>query len=152
MARKPVEIKAIRGKRLKALLEEQGIKQAELSQKIHLSQQTISKIINGGANLTEDTARAIIYAFPGYSYDYLMGFDQEPNLYESPLDFEKDWIRRGGGAHPLTNPTVVEARLAVAIEQMNKDGWIVAVDMVESLLKIPAFKKNGKEGGNDNEV
>lgn len=145
MPRKAVEIRSIRSERLKTLIDEQGITQAMLSAKIFISQQTISKIINGKANLTEETARKIIEAYPGYSLDYLMGFDQDPKIYDNPLEFEKDWIRCGGGDHPLNNLISVEARIAVALEKMNESGWRVAVDLVESLTKVPAFKNGGTQ-------
>ncbi len=144
MARKPVKINALRGKRLKTLCDEQGISQAKLSEMINISQQTISKIVNGNANLTEATARRISEVFPGYTFDHLMAFDQELNTYESPLEFEKDWIRSGGGNHPLTNLYVVEARIAIALEKMNENGWNVAVDLVDSLSRIHTFQKEGK--------
>ena len=79
-----------------------------------------------------------------------MCFDMEPKPFDSPLEFEKDWIRKGGGAHPLDNLIVVEARIAVALEKLNENGWRVAVDMIESLVKIADFQKTAeKESGNE---
>ena len=147
MARKPVKINPIRGKRLKLLIEEQGITQSELKDRIFISQQTISKIINGKANLTETTARIIADAFPGseYTFEKLMGYDLEPKLYDNPLEFQKDWIRSGGGAHPLTNMITVEARISVALEKMNQKGWQLAVSLIETLGKMPDLQKGKGE-------
>jgi len=143
---------------------ENNLSQAELAESLAVDEKYISMIECGKRSVSRKLAEKISEKY-GYRIDWLLGASPfktdkeviqyahgEAQTFDSPLEFEKAWIRGGGGAHPLTNSTVVEARLAVAIEQMNKDGWIVAVDMVESLLKIPAFKKNGKEGGNDNEV
>lgn len=141
MARKKVEINPIRGERLKELLKELNIKQNELAKRIHISQQTISKIIQGKANLTEDTAKAIAKEFPAYSFDYLMGYD--PISFESPLEFEKQWIRNGGGAHPLTNLYTVEARISIALEKMNEAGWRMAVNMIEMLSEQSEFQVTG---------
>ena len=64
MARPEIKINAESGKRLKMLLNQTGTTQIELAKKIHMSQQTISKIINGHANLTLDNATRIAAAFP----------------------------------------------------------------------------------------
>lgn len=146
MARNTVEIKPIRGKRLKKLCDENGITQMELANKVFISQQTISKIIKGKANLTETTARKISEVYPGYSFEWLMGYDMEPASYDSPLEFEKEWIRKGGGNHPLNNIHVVEARIAVALEKMNEKGWQLAVSLVETLCEMPDLKTKETEG------
>lgn len=73
MARPREKIHVERGKRLKQLCEEQGITQEELSRRIYISQQNISRMINGKANVTENTARIIAEKFPDYSFDWLMG-------------------------------------------------------------------------------
>jgi len=144
MPRKKGIIKSLRGKRLKMLIEEQGINQTQLAKLIPISQQTVSKIIQGKANLTEETARRVSELFPGsmYTFEKLMGYDQEPISYDTPLEFEKDWHRIGGGAHPPTNIIVAEARIAVALEKMNKTGWCLAVNLVETLSKMPEYQKS----------
>lgn len=80
-----MEINPIRGLRVKQLCEEQGINQTELSQRIYISQQKISEMINGKANVTETTARAIIKAFPQYRFEWLMGYDDFKTLIELNL-------------------------------------------------------------------
>lgn len=77
-----MEINPIRGLRVKQLCEEQGINQIELSQRIYISQQKISEMINGKANVTETTARAIVQAFPQYRFEWLMGYDDYKNTAE----------------------------------------------------------------------
>ena len=75
MARKKVEIKAIRGKRLKELLTSTGITQEKLHEITNMSQQTISKIIQGKVNLTDYFADTIVEKFPNVRKSYLMGYD-----------------------------------------------------------------------------
>lgn len=147
MGRKTVEKKPIRGKRLKTLCKEMGVTQKELAEKIHLTPQTISKIVNGAANLTEENAKRVIAAFPGSSitFDLLMGYDQELMSFNSPLDFEKERARIGW-TQPPDNLIVAEARIAVALEKMNKKGWILAVNMVETLSDMPDLQAD--KGGN----
>lgn len=74
MPRKKVEINPIRGKRLKELLNDQKTDQKELSKQIFISAQTISKIVNGKATLTEQTARLVIDKYPFYNFEWLMGY------------------------------------------------------------------------------
>ena len=81
MARSKREINVEAGKRLKILIEETGIKQNVLAEEIHLSQQTISQILNGKANLTIDRAKDIVQKFPDYSLYWLLG--------ELPIDVKK---------------------------------------------------------------
>lgn len=141
MSRNKVPIEPIRGKRLKKLIEDQGLTQKEFADKVNLTQQTVSKIINGKANLTEGVAREIVELFPSYGYEYLMGFKFDRTRFTlSPLEFEKGWHRAGGGPHTPDNIYAAEGRTAVALERMNKDGWQVAVDLIESLAKVPAFQ------------
>ena len=64
MSKKAQIIQPESGLRLKRLLETTGTSQAELSEKIHLSQQTISKIINGKAALTAAVAADIAALWP----------------------------------------------------------------------------------------
>ena len=80
MARPKVEINPECGKRLKILLEETGEKQVVLSKKIPLSQQTISRIIRGKANLTPENAARIAQLYPQYSKYWLLG--------EFPIDIK----------------------------------------------------------------
>lgn len=64
MSKKKQIVKPESGIRLKALLEQTGMSQAELSKEINLSQQTISKIINGKTTLTGENATRIAELFP----------------------------------------------------------------------------------------
>ena len=75
MPRPKREINPKQGENLKKLCDNENITQAKLAEMIFLSQQTISKIINGSATLTEHTARAITEKFPKYRMEWLLGYD-----------------------------------------------------------------------------
>lgn len=85
MGRKKVEINPIRGERLKMLLNENGVDQKELADKIGYTKEHISYIINGRRNLTEDAAKLIVRHFPGTRIEWLMGYD------DFLTNYEKTW-------------------------------------------------------------
>ena len=78
MARPRVKINPERGKRLKNLCEWEGITQQNLAEKIHISQQTVSQMVQGKSTVTEQTAEEIAAAFPKYRKEWLLGFDDFP--------------------------------------------------------------------------
>lgn len=82
MARPKAVFKDLWGNRLKELCEKEHITQSELSDSIFISQQTISKIINHKASMTEETARRISEKYPGYSFEWLMGYVDYKNEME----------------------------------------------------------------------
>lgn len=75
MARPKVKINPIRGLRLKQICEEQIITQKQLSKIIHITQQSISSMVNGTATVTVETADLVTKAFPEYRKEWLLGLD-----------------------------------------------------------------------------
>ena len=75
MSRPKTEINPIPGQRLKQIIDEQEISQSDLSRKIHLSQQSISRMVKGLASVTDQTADLITDLFPQYRKSWLMGYD-----------------------------------------------------------------------------
>ena len=81
MGRPPKEINYKRCENLKELLDEVKKKdrekntQANIAERIYISQQELSKIVNKHANLTEETAKRIIEEFPEYRLNWLLGYD-----------------------------------------------------------------------------
>ena len=75
MSKKPTEINPIPAENLKKLIEREKIKQQELADLLFMSQQSISRIIQKKQSLTDQTARAIIKAFPDYRIEWLLGYD-----------------------------------------------------------------------------
>ncbi len=86
MPRKKVDINPKWAENLKRVLKDQGLTQKELASKIYISQQQISKIMNGKAPLTEGTADAIRKAFPRYRKAWLLGFDDHEQFEDLYLD------------------------------------------------------------------
>ena len=75
MGRPKVSINPAWAENLRRICKEQGITQAQLAGDIYLSQQTLSKIMQGKASLTSRNAEAIIKLFPEYRFNGLMGYD-----------------------------------------------------------------------------
>ena len=75
MGRPPMTINPAWAENVRTVCREEGITQTQLAEKIHLSQQTISKIAQGKASLTEQTAKLIIKLFPKYRFQWLMGYE-----------------------------------------------------------------------------
>ena len=75
MARPTKEINPIRGKRLKQIITEEHTTQKALNKATGISQQAISEMINGKANVTDTTAEAVLKVYPHYRYEWLMGLD-----------------------------------------------------------------------------
>ena len=78
MSRKKTEMNPQRAENLKKLIEREDITQAELAERIHMTQQNISRIVQMRQPLTEETAKEIIQAFPGYRIEWLLGYDDYP--------------------------------------------------------------------------
>lgn len=85
MARPKVEINPIRGLRLKQICEEQKITQKQLSNIIHITQQSISSMVNGTATVTVETADLVTRAFPEYRKEWLLGLDD----YKTEADLQR---------------------------------------------------------------
>ena len=64
MGRKKREISPKRAERLNIIIKREGITQTELSEKIYLSQQAISRILTMKNALTEDVAHDVINKIP----------------------------------------------------------------------------------------
>lgn len=82
MSRPKVEINDLRCKRLKEIIESERVKQNQLSKETGISQQAISTMVQGKANVTETTAEIIVKRFPQYSIEWLLGFSDYKNSTE----------------------------------------------------------------------
>ena len=82
MARPKVKIDPAWSRVIRQICLDQNVSQAALSRNIHLSQQTVSKIAQGKASLTKETAEAIIKVYPEYRFQWLMGLDEYPTASE----------------------------------------------------------------------
>ncbi len=76
MGRPSVKVNPKQGKRVKEIKKETGLTQKEFAGRIFITQQTLSKIINGKASLTNNVAEKILEEFPGICrLEYLLGLD-----------------------------------------------------------------------------
>lgn len=82
MSRTKTEINPKRAENVKKLIEAEKITQTELADRIHMTQQNISRIVQMKQPLTEETARLIIEAFPEYRIEWLLGYDDSMTHYE----------------------------------------------------------------------
>jgi len=153
MGRKSVEIKPEWAENLNTILDEQGINQLQLSKLIHISQQTISKIMNGKASLTEDNARLIIKHFPQYRLEWLMGYDQHKTLTElyisivSEAQHEGDTLMLGFQAFAHLNGFEIESDFPAHLEiSKNEDATLEIDDVAFEKLIRPKYKitRDGK--------
>lgn len=87
MSRPKTEINPIRAERIKTLIQREHITQQQLADRIYQSQQNLSRIMTLKSALTEETARAIVTAFPEYRLEWLLGYDDNMTL--------DDWIESG---------------------------------------------------------
>ncbi|MBQ9040943.1 MAG: helix-turn-helix transcriptional regulator [Clostridia bacterium] len=87
MARPQKAINPIRAQRLKEIMTNENVSQRELSKRLNLSQQSISRIINGAASLTETTAELLIHEFPKYRFEWVMGYDNI-KTHEDMVDYQ----------------------------------------------------------------
>lgn len=89
MSKKKKQINPLIGTRLKELCRQTGITQQILSEKINLSQQTISKIVQGKSNLTRENAERICAIYPKFRISWLLGIDAEESMPGNYTDIEK---------------------------------------------------------------
>ena len=90
MSRQKTEINPKRAENVKKLIEAEKITQTELADRIHMTQQNISRIVQMKQPLTEETARLIVDAFPDYNISWLLG-DSDFML---KADLRTDYIQR----------------------------------------------------------
>ena len=86
MSRKKTEIDPVRAERVKILIDREGITQTEFAERIFQTQQNVSRIINLKTALTEETARDIVSAFPGYRIEWLLGYDDSMTVIEQYMN------------------------------------------------------------------
>ena len=97
MSRKKTEINPIRAERVKLLISREHITQTEFAERIDMTQQNISRIVQLKQPLTEETARRIIGRFPDYRIEWLLGYDDAINYDEwaEKTQYKKDIIADG---------------------------------------------------------
>lgn len=89
MSRPKTEINPLRAERIKTLISREKITQQEFADRIFQSQQNVSRIINLKTALTEETAHAIVTAFPEYRIEWLLGYDNTITVTELKRKYVK---------------------------------------------------------------
>ena len=82
MGRKREEINPECGERLKLLLNEKKMAGKELAEKIHCTQQHVSRMVRKKANITPTTAQQICKVFPDINVGWILGVDERKTVYE----------------------------------------------------------------------
>lgn len=108
MSRPKTALNPIRADRVKAMIDRENISQSEFADRVHLTQQAISRIVNLKTALTEETARDMIKAFPRYRLEWLLGLDD----YMSESDLFDDYMSRIDKEHD-TNVYIVRQLAAL---------------------------------------
>ena len=159
MSRPKKEINAKRCERLKQIISETGIKQNQLAVETGISQQSISAMVQGKANVTQTTAEIIVDRFPQYSIEWLLGFPDFKNNAEkcrsiiSQAQHEGDLLLSGLSAFAQLNDyqiklcsPPVSAHGKIAVEDVLKavrDGYTISHNHVSiqlSLEEMNAFE------------
>lgn len=73
MSRAKIEINLIANERVKCCIQDSGMSQKNFAEKIFCSQQHLSRIVNGKAPVTWETAARISELLPGISAAWIMG-------------------------------------------------------------------------------
>lgn len=92
MARKQTEVNPIRGERLRSLLEQHGMEQQELANRIGYTKEHISYIVNGKRNLTQEAAEAIVKIFPEARIGWLLGYEEHETNDDLILDVANEFV------------------------------------------------------------
>ena len=77
MSKAKVEPQSVRAERLKEIIKNEGLTQNLLADKVSVTQQSISRIMQGKQALTEGMARRIVAVFPAYNVEWLLGYKSE---------------------------------------------------------------------------
>ena len=80
MSRSKTEPQIIRADRLKEIIKNERLTQSSLANKIGVTQQSISRIMQGKQALTEGMAKRIVSVFPAYDVEWLLGYKSEEKV------------------------------------------------------------------------
>ena len=85
MPRMKSEINYESALRIKEILEDNNVKQKELAEKLHYSEQHISLILTGKRPLPVETAKEIARLFPPVRFEWIMGYDD----FRTPTEYRE---------------------------------------------------------------
>lgn len=108
MSRPKTDINPLRAERVKTMISREGISQSDFAARVPLTQQAISRIVNLKTALTEETAAAIIRAYPIYRIEWLLGFDNYMTINDLKSDYIKNLCDTNNAAMMLLNAAARE--------------------------------------------
>lgn len=124
---------AFSGEDLKNIRKENNISQKTLADLIGKSVSSIRKYESGDTqpplSVIEEIAHVLRVSVA----------DLAPPGFDSPLEFEKEWIRRGGGYHPGRNGDI--ARIEINKEKLNDAGIKLLADHSDLLVNSGQYRK-----------
>ena len=94
MSRQRTEINPIRADRVKILMKREKITQTILAERIHQTQQNVSRIMQKRQPLTEETARLIVNAFPEYRIEWILGYEDFMTEKDKPKETNEGFSDR----------------------------------------------------------
>ena len=94
------------GQRIKLRRNELKLTQEDLAHRMgYKSKAAVCKVEGGEDNITSDRIEKFAKAL-SCTPAYLMGWDQKPQVYYTADEFELEWHKNGGGAHPIDLSTL----------------------------------------------
>ena len=142
MSKRKTEINPIRAKRVKYIYDDQGLTQAQFAERIGMSQQNVSKIVNMKIPLTDTIAQVIINEFPQYRLAWLWGVDNFPTEPDRIRAFFKTLQDEG---HQMTNCIITLARLKrFDVQDPNNSKNQTIEDFFKSFETAITFTRDGK--------
>ena len=131
------------GEVLKSLREQQNLTQIEVAEKLNMTRQAYGRYERYENPPKPSTIEKIAEALsiPAAALEINSPFIQ---TFDTALDFEKEWIRKGAAPH-YGSEIGRSAALLVKFEELNEAGQRQAIDMLDLLLKVPEYRKKEKE-------
>lgn len=124
---------AFSGEELKRIRKEKKISQKTLAGQINKSVSSIRKYESGDTqpplSVIEEIAQVL----------HISVSDLTPHGFNTPLEFEMEWIRRGGGHHPGRNGDI--ARIEINKEKLNDAGIKLLADHSDLLVNSGQYIK-----------
>lgn len=138
------EVSPIRGKRMKEIIDREGITQAQLAEVLGVGEVHLSNVANGKRRLTDKRAEKIIALYPGYRLSWLLGYDDymtEEDALRTPLKqaVQRDTIWKIAVECTLQN-------MGYTVQLNGADGLNTADEALENLgdVSYAAVDRNGK--------
>ena len=135
MGRKSVEINPECGKRLRLLIKENGTTQKQLADDIHVSEQTIYKIVNGKISLSNRMVEEILKRYPNYCTDLWLLGKSEYKTNEDEAQAIKDRILGKLNQQVRENIKHRERMLSVFAQLVSECGYLYSDGVIKKQIR-----------------